>query len=756
MTFNYKCFMPSVLALASLLGTAPSSFAGEGGTAGAAAFKIDSSTGNVSEVAAAAAIGKKSAFAGSFVSGITGDLEAFALGTGNSFWSSLTSRPYFDGEGRHRLYVRSNQEGGGTAGAVSFGLDPSTGNVIQVAAAAAIGKKSAFARSTGYLGYNLSRNHEAVAVGTEGQLEYKDVLTGFGFTDNKLSTFLTSSDGEGGSTAGAAAFKLDPTTGNVIQVAAAAAIGKTALVQGTVSSDIDARGQLKALAVGTGGNLNYDLFESILYSTTLDGEGDSTAGAAAFKLDPSTGNVIQVAAAAAIGKTALASSAVSGITGGLEAYALGTGSLLSYETRTRSLSVGSDGEGGGTAGAAAFKIDPSTGNVSQVAAAAAIGEKSAFAGSAVSGITGGLNAYALGTESSLLFQSQILSATDPDDSFSDPEDSFSEVGEIKPKSEKIRLSTGSMSNLATLQANIDDDSGTAGAAAFKLDPTTGNVIQVAAAAAIGEKSAFAGSAVSGITGGLEAYALGTESSLSFQSQILSATYIDDPFFGLGEIEPESEKIRLSTDPMSNLATLQANTVDDEDSGTAGATAFRLDDFGNVSEGVVAAAIGKKSAFAGSTASGITGGLIAYALGTGSSVVFRGLSFDSFFDYANYYPVIGQRQRHHLSVSADGEGGGTAGAAAFRLDFSGNISQVAAAAAIGEKSALASGAIWGLKVELNAFSLGTDSKFSYGNSSGYRVDYDVRSFPKLESHGVAVYSDESSTNTINLLAVDPSP
>ena len=72
----------SAVVTATVLGMTPAAFAGEGGIAGAAAFRIDPSNGAVVDVAVASAIGKTSAVAGAAFQERTGNFEAFALGTG--------------------------------------------------------------------------------------------------------------------------------------------------------------------------------------------------------------------------------------------------------------------------------------------------------------------------------------------------------------------------------------------------------------------------------------------------------------------------------------------------------------------------------------------------------------------------------------------------------------------------------------------------------------------------------------------------
>jgi hypothetical protein len=85
----------ALIATVTTLGYASVSLAGEGGIAGAAAFKLDANTGNFTEFAAASAIGKTTALAGSSISGTTGGLEAVALGTGGTAsYSSSNTEAY--------------------------------------------------------------------------------------------------------------------------------------------------------------------------------------------------------------------------------------------------------------------------------------------------------------------------------------------------------------------------------------------------------------------------------------------------------------------------------------------------------------------------------------------------------------------------------------------------------------------------------------------------------------------------------------
>ena len=84
----------SAVMTVTTLSVTPAAFAGEGGIAGAAAFRLFPD-GAVAEVAVASAIGKTSALAGAAFDG--DEFEAFALGTGAEFEFEGVTGLYVDG-----------------------------------------------------------------------------------------------------------------------------------------------------------------------------------------------------------------------------------------------------------------------------------------------------------------------------------------------------------------------------------------------------------------------------------------------------------------------------------------------------------------------------------------------------------------------------------------------------------------------------------------------------------------------------------
>ena len=80
MKFNAKVLLAILTVTAGGMSLAPAAFAGEGGIAGAASFRLNS--GAVTEAAVAAAIGKNAAYAGANNYGVT--LDAFAAGAGGT------------------------------------------------------------------------------------------------------------------------------------------------------------------------------------------------------------------------------------------------------------------------------------------------------------------------------------------------------------------------------------------------------------------------------------------------------------------------------------------------------------------------------------------------------------------------------------------------------------------------------------------------------------------------------------------------
>ncbi|MEM6753994.1 MAG: hypothetical protein AAF630_13580 [Cyanobacteria bacterium P01_C01_bin.38] len=80
-------------ATASVLSLSSGAFAGEGGAAGAAAFTIDATTGNVNGVAVAASVGKNDASAAAFNDNTADFNSAFALGSAGSIQMTDIGNP---------------------------------------------------------------------------------------------------------------------------------------------------------------------------------------------------------------------------------------------------------------------------------------------------------------------------------------------------------------------------------------------------------------------------------------------------------------------------------------------------------------------------------------------------------------------------------------------------------------------------------------------------------------------------------------
>ncbi len=124
------------------------------------------------------------------------------------------------------------------------------------------------------------------------------------------------------------------------------------------------------------------------------------------------------------------------------------------------------------------------------------------------------------------------------------------------------LSAALMATLATLgfaSVSFAGEGGIAGAAAFKLDANTGNFTQFSAASAIGKNTALAGSSISGITGGTEAFALGTAGLASYNSNTRATSTRSNPFFLFDD--PASESRSVSAGPDFNPGQAQANAID---------------------------------------------------------------------------------------------------------------------------------------------------------------------------------------------------
>jgi len=83
------------------------------------------------------------------------------------------------------------------------------------------------------------------------------------------------------------------------------------------------------------------------------------------------------------------------------------------------------------------------------------------------------------------------------------------------------------------------------------------------------------------------------------------------------------KLIISGVTMAAAALWGANASAAGVGGVAGSAAFNLDSSGNVTEATVAGAVGKDSAYAGSTAAGASGALESFALGTGGAITFTG-------------------------------------------------------------------------------------------------------------------------------------
>jgi hypothetical protein len=78
---QFKTFLPVASIFVGSTCFTPYVLAGEGGVAGAASFNLVY-TGEVTESAAAVAIGKTTAYAGATAQGSVSSLDAFAVGTG--------------------------------------------------------------------------------------------------------------------------------------------------------------------------------------------------------------------------------------------------------------------------------------------------------------------------------------------------------------------------------------------------------------------------------------------------------------------------------------------------------------------------------------------------------------------------------------------------------------------------------------------------------------------------------------------------
>ncbi|HBE20287.1 MAG TPA: hypothetical protein DEG17_21465 [Cyanobacteria bacterium UBA11149] len=97
MNFKSKVLVSVITIAASGLGFASNAFAGigVGGVAGSASFDVDA-TGNVTDVAVSAAVGKDTAYAGAVnqTGAAATSLEAFAAGTGGVITMDATKQVY--------------------------------------------------------------------------------------------------------------------------------------------------------------------------------------------------------------------------------------------------------------------------------------------------------------------------------------------------------------------------------------------------------------------------------------------------------------------------------------------------------------------------------------------------------------------------------------------------------------------------------------------------------------------------------------